>query len=131
MELECGLTPATFNNKLAVVDNVVTIASLISQAAVLVSPLALPLTIASKTYATIRGYQITSDNVKHGVSTKLNKNMALTGNVISLTSSVVTLSAYMAVPSGYSLPLVGTQFNFIKKFNLLISTIKFFHFIFY
>ena len=129
MELECCLTPATSNNKLAVVDNVVTIASLLSQAAGLVSPLSLALTIATKTYETIRGYQIMSDNVKHGVSTKLNKNMALTGNIISLTSSVVTLGTYMRVPSGKPLSSVSAQLNFIRNFNINIHhQIILFHF---
>lgn len=126
MKLECFLTPTTFKNKLAIADNVVAVASLVGQAAILLHPASLAITIITKAYETIRGYQKISDNVKRGVSTNLNKNVALAGNVISLTSSVITLGAYMKLPAGKSLPVVSIHkieifiFNFICEIKILI-----------
>ncbi|XP_065361813.1 uncharacterized protein LOC135955390 [Calliphora vicina] len=106
--LEYSLTPAYSNKTLSSIDNFIAAASVVGQAATMFHPVFAILAIGTKTYETIRDYQKMSNKVERGTATNINANLNLTGNIISLTSSVATFGAYMTVPKGNELSFTAS-----------------------
>ncbi|XP_075164256.1 uncharacterized protein LOC142236863 isoform X2 [Haematobia irritans] len=123
--LEYTLTPAFHRNTLTKLDSIVSAASMVGQATTLVHPVFSVLTIASKSFETIRDYQKMSDQVKRGTSTNTAANLNLGGNIICLASSVATFGAYMSVSNDCALSFTaGMSIQAINSAAALINCTK-------
>ncbi|KAI8123444.1 hypothetical protein CVS40_5846 [Lucilia cuprina] len=126
VQLEYAKTPSYSRKTLTKIDNFVAAASVVGQAATMFHPVFAVLTIGTKTYETIRDYQKDSDKVERKTATNFNANLNLTGNIISLTSSVATFGAYMTAVTGNQLSLsANMSIQAINGAATLINCTKF------
>lgn len=88
-------------------DKMVSAISFVAQATSFFHPIGSFLAIGAKTYETVRDYQNMSNKAEHGEASEAATYYNLGANVISLTSSIVTLGASMAISKGDSLSYVS------------------------
>ncbi|XP_013107001.2 uncharacterized protein LOC106086753 isoform X1 [Stomoxys calcitrans] len=123
--LQCSLTPAYYKQSLAKMDTLVSAASMVGQATTLIHPAFSALTIASKSFETIRDYQKRADNVAHATESQMSAILNLGGNVICLTSLVATFGAYMAVSNNCAMSFTaGMSIQAINSAAALINCTK-------